>query len=268
MQQSSRTIKIASFSLIGLGVVLLAANSLLGGNVNIALPLVFLMLGGACVILVFVLMKNWDWANWLYVPGGLLLALGLVFLLNVITGDWNAWAYAWLLPVAGLGIGLILVNLDQRYGKTFSLVGWGLALAGFIFFAIFGAIAGAVTGGPFIQIMAPVLLALGGLVLLRLKPEAVFPEHILKRLGWKGESVREITPGEPAKEPAVLIEPLSTRELEVLRLVEEGLSNPDIATRLVVAPSTVKTHINNIYGKLGVQSRVQAVKRAHDLGLL
>jgi len=54
----------------------------------------------------------------------------------------------------------------------------------------------------------------------------------------------------------------------VLRLIAEGHANQEIADRLVVALSTVKTHINNIYGKLGVQSRTQAVARARALGLL
>jgi LuxR family maltose regulon positive regulatory protein len=65
-----------------------------------------------------------------------------------------------------------------------------------------------------------------------------------------------------------LIEPLSQRELEVLQLIDQGLSNSEIAGQLVVAPSTVKTHINNIYGKLGVRTRLQALKRAEELGLL
>jgi LuxR family maltose regulon positive regulatory protein len=65
-----------------------------------------------------------------------------------------------------------------------------------------------------------------------------------------------------------LIEPLSDRELEVLRLIADGYSNQEIAARLVVALSTIKTHINNIYGKLGVQSRTQALARARTLNLL
>ncbi len=65
-----------------------------------------------------------------------------------------------------------------------------------------------------------------------------------------------------------LAAPLSERELEVLRMIAAGLSNQEIADRLVVAYSTVKTHINNIYNKLGVNSRVQAVTRAHELKLL
>jgi LuxR family transcriptional regulator, maltose regulon positive regulatory protein len=77
------------------------------------------------------------------------------------------------------------------------------------------------------------------------------------------------TPGREARsENKNLIEPLSERELEVLRMIAAGYSNQEIAARLVVALSTVKTHINNIYGKLGVQSRTQAVAHAHTLNLL
>jgi ATP/maltotriose-dependent transcriptional regulator MalT len=66
----------------------------------------------------------------------------------------------------------------------------------------------------------------------------------------------------------VLIEPLSERELEVLRLIAVGLSNREIADEIVVATSTVKTHINNIYRKLDVSSRTQAVARARELELV
>ena len=65
-----------------------------------------------------------------------------------------------------------------------------------------------------------------------------------------------------------LLEPLSQRELEVLQLVTEGLTNQQIATRLVISIRTVKKHMENIYGKLGVQNRTQAVARGRALGLL
>jgi LuxR family maltose regulon positive regulatory protein len=65
-----------------------------------------------------------------------------------------------------------------------------------------------------------------------------------------------------------LIEPLTDREHEVLRLIAAGLTNQQIAEELVIAHSTVKTHINNLYGKLDVSRRTQAVARARELGLL
>jgi len=65
-----------------------------------------------------------------------------------------------------------------------------------------------------------------------------------------------------------LREPLSERELEVLALLAAGKSNREIARELFVALSTVKTHVKNIYGKLDVRNRTQAVSRARALGLL
>jgi len=65
-----------------------------------------------------------------------------------------------------------------------------------------------------------------------------------------------------------LIEPLSERELEVLRLLGSELGGPDIARELVVSPNTVRTHTKSIYAKLGVNSRRAAVRRAAELGLL
>jgi LuxR family maltose regulon positive regulatory protein len=65
-----------------------------------------------------------------------------------------------------------------------------------------------------------------------------------------------------------LVEPLSEREREVLALIAEGLSNKDISKRLFVAVSTVKGHNQNIFGKLAVKRRTEAVAKARKLGLL
>lgn len=75
------------------------------------------------------------------------------------------------------------------------------------------------------------------------------------------------------KEPALdeveaLVEPLSERELEVLRLIASGLSNREIADELYIAVGTVKRHINHIYAKLNVHSRTQALVRAQELYLV
>ena len=64
------------------------------------------------------------------------------------------------------------------------------------------------------------------------------------------------------------IEPLSERELEVLQLIADGISRPEIASQLVISLNTVKTHARNIYGKLGVNNQMQAVGKARGLGLL
>jgi LuxR family maltose regulon positive regulatory protein len=68
--------------------------------------------------------------------------------------------------------------------------------------------------------------------------------------------------------PDPLVEPLTERERDVLRLLLEGASNREIARRLVLSVNTVKRHVYNLCGKFGVQSRTQAIIRARDLNLL
>jgi LuxR family maltose regulon positive regulatory protein len=72
--------------------------------------------------------------------------------------------------------------------------------------------------------------------------------------------------GAPAH--AALIEPLSDRELDVLRLLGTDLDGPEIARELTVSLNTVRTHTKNLYSKLGVNNRRAAVKRAEELQLL
>jgi LuxR family maltose regulon positive regulatory protein len=91
-------------------------------------------------------------------------------------------------------------------------------------------------------------------------------------------STEEVSPANPpiplpsrstgAPATTQLVEPLSEREVEVLRLVAQGLSNSQIAEGLVVTVGAVKRHLNNIFGKLAVGSRTQALLRARELGLL
>ena len=68
--------------------------------------------------------------------------------------------------------------------------------------------------------------------------------------------------------PPPLVEPLSEREIQVLRCLAEGLAYPEIARQLVIARGTVKAHVHNIYGKLSVPNRTQAIARARELRLL
>ena len=65
-----------------------------------------------------------------------------------------------------------------------------------------------------------------------------------------------------------LLEPLSEREMEVLRLLITHLSRAEIADQLCVSPNTIRFHVKNIYGKLGVHSRSDALQRAAELNLL
>jgi LuxR family maltose regulon positive regulatory protein len=90
----------------------------------------------------------------------------------------------------------------------------------------------------------------------------IAPEYVGRILAAH-EVAAGISPGSEK-----LLEALSDRELEVLRLVAAGLTNREIAEQLVVSLGTAKAHIHHIFGKLGVNSRTQAAARAHDLGLI
>src|SRR5436305_2617329 len=93
----------------------------------------------------------------------------------------------------------------------------------------------------------------------------------LLRAAVRGERVQEGTSPAASSAPTPtqpLLDPLTERELEVLRLIAAGLSNREIADRLVLALSTVKSYVNTIYSKLQVESRTQAVARARALHLL
>jgi LuxR family maltose regulon positive regulatory protein len=88
----------------------------------------------------------------------------------------------------------------------------------------------------------------------------IFPEYIGSLLKAFGTPTSE--------DSMLLLEALTARELEVLRLIAAGLANREIAEELVVSLGTIKTHINHIYQKLDVRSRTQAVARARELNLV
>jgi LuxR family maltose regulon positive regulatory protein len=103
-------------------------------------------------------------------------------------------------------------------------------------------------------------------LLQRAAAQDVASEYVGCLLAAFDRAVEAEMPRSPQVE--VLIEPLSPRELEVLGLVAEGLSNREVGQRLHIAESTVKSHLNNVYGKLGVDNRTQAAAKARSLNLL
>jgi ATP/maltotriose-dependent transcriptional regulator MalT len=106
------------------------------------------------------------------------------------------------------------------------------------------------------------------LALLRLAhARGLAPTYLAMLLVSAGEQAAA-TASHPTPRSTILVEPLTERELEVLHLIAVGASNEEIAEQLVIAIGTVKRHVSNIFGKLTVSNRTQAVARAQAIGLL
>jgi LuxR family maltose regulon positive regulatory protein len=121
-------------------------------------------------------------------------------------------------------------------------------------------------------------------LLRRAAARGILPDYVDRLLAAFGTAVADVESVDPSfddrpssmvgcsssvvRRPSSLIEPLSARELEVLQRMAEGLKHAQIAEQLVISLNTVRHHTRNIYGKLDVHSRAQAVARARELGIL
>lgn len=120
--------------------------------------------------------------------------------------------------------------------------------------------------GGFIRLFVDEGLPLAKLLLRLQAGGSRMQEYLHRLLAASGTPQPPLPPTAPTPQP--LAEPLSQRELEILHLIAQGLSNREISERLFLALDTVKGHNRRMYDKLDVQRRTEAVARARELGLL
>jgi LuxR family maltose regulon positive regulatory protein len=97
--------------------------------------------------------------------------------------------------------------------------------------------------------------------------QGILPAYAGRLLTAFPEAGAASTPGRLSTSTSPIVEPLTKRERQILQLIAEGLTNKEIARKLVISVGTVKVHAHNIYGKLQVKSRTEAVARAREFGL-
>jgi len=109
---------------------------------------------------------------------------------------------------------------------------------------------------------------MAGLLYEALKRE-IAPKYVQKLLAAFPVTEQEETDlTKPQVDQSGLIEPLSEREIEVLQFIAKGLTNQEISNKLFLSMHTVKTHTRNIYSKLGVHHRAEAVAKARAFGII
>ena len=97
----------------------------------------------------------------------------------------------------------------------------------------------------------------------------IAPDYVRRLLAaFPVEEQAQTDPPKSQAPDSIFVEPLSERELEVLQLIAQGLANREIGERLFLSLNTVKAHTRNIYGKLNVHSRTQAIAQSQALGLI
>jgi LuxR family maltose regulon positive regulatory protein len=101
-----------------------------------------------------------------------------------------------------------------------------------------------------------------------LSPKSELPKVNTPYLNSLLDAIKDTFGESTVSQPGDLPETLTSRELDIMRLICKGYSNPEIASELVITLNTVKKHTSNIYSKLGVRSRTQAIARAQQLNLL
>ena len=148
--------------LIAFGAILFLFSLIPGTWIGQAWPVIFFLIAAGFFLPVILWPESRTALAALFIPGSVFVSLGLIFIYSTLTQDWVVWAYAWLLIVAGVGLGTLMASMVGRWGKNSFWAGvWMTAVST----GIFGLLA-TLFGSPAIKIIGAVLVILVGIFFL------------------------------------------------------------------------------------------------------
>lgn len=164
MKSMDRGSLVGAFALIILGAIFLILNFIPGVGFEELWPVIFFVTALAFYLPAVIWPESRRGLAGLFIPGSLLLILGIAFLYNTLSGDWGVWAFAWLLIPFGIGMGLSLAAWIGDWGHPVGEVGVWIMVLDAVGFGLFGSL----FGEPLIKAFsAGLVLVGGGLMLLR-----------------------------------------------------------------------------------------------------
>lgn len=142
MNNSNRGTLITGITLLALGAILIVLNLIPGININQFWPLIIIAAGIGFFLPVWIWPSSRHGLTGLFIPGTIVLVLGLLFLYNTISHDWAAWAYAWMLIPASVGFGIYLGAWIGEWGNASKSAGLWIGVISLAFFSLFAALFG------------------------------------------------------------------------------------------------------------------------------
>jgi len=162
MSSTDRSSAVVALVLIGLGVVFLAFNLVPGLQIARTWPVIFFVIALGFYLPALLWPSARQGLAALFIPGSVLLVLGLIFLYNTFTNDWGAWAYIWTLIPGGVGLGLALAARMGGWGSGTLWVGVWMMVGSVAAFGFFGTL----FGTPVLKAIGPIALIIAGAALL------------------------------------------------------------------------------------------------------
>ncbi len=161
LKSSNRALLIVALYLILMGILFAALMLIPGVTLFTAWPIIFVVFGITLFLPAFIWPSSRSGLAALFVPGTMIVLLGLLFQYTTLTGDWAAWVYAWLLIPASFGLGLLLAGKSGGWSRSVGTFGLGI----FTLFAVAYGLFAVLMGATFMKALGAGLVLLSGILI-------------------------------------------------------------------------------------------------------